>query len=147
MRDDSLASVWCTKQYSEQSHVRIEPARENPQPPVELLIARPTASYDAPGGLYKEQVRAAVADGAPVPADRPVRLELSFVVGFTMNYLNLWKPTIDALGPLLGPGVSGKPWDPNDGRITELAMHVTVNPNARYGVVIGIAASEADQRE
>ena len=96
-------SVWCTKQHSEKSYVRIEAARETGPPPVDVIVATPTASYGKPGGLYKEQVRTAVADVPELPAG-PVRLELAFVVGFTMNYLNLWKPTIDALGPLLGPG-------------------------------------------
>lgn len=144
LRNDRLVSVWCTKQYSEQSYVRIEAAREAPPPSANILIATPTASYDKPGGLYKEQVRAAVTDAPELPAG-PVCLELAFVVGCTSNYLNLWKPTIDALGPLLGPGDSGRVWDPNDGRITELGMHVTLDPTIRYGVTVGITAALAEE--
>ncbi|CAN1559235.1 hypothetical protein MCEMIE22_02580 [Mycobacteriaceae bacterium] len=142
LRDERLVSVWCTKQHNANSYVRIESACATHPPPVEVIVATPTASYSRPGGLYKQQVRAAVA-GAPELPPGAIRLELAFIIGYTMNYLNLWKPTIDALGPLLGPGKSGGDWDPDDGRITELGMHVTIDPASPYGVKIGIAASTA----
>jgi hypothetical protein len=68
-----------------------------------------------------------------------VRLEIAFVVGPAWNWLNLWKSTIDALVPLLGHSGFRHTWDPLDGRITELGMHLTVDKAARH-VVIGIAA-------
>ena len=143
LKDERLVSVWCTKKHNDQSYVRIEAARQTAPPLVDVVVATPTASYSKPGGLYKRQVRAAVAELPQIPAG-PVRLELAFVVGHTMNYLNLWKPTIDALGPLLGSDNSGREWSPDDGRITELGMHVSVNTMSPYGVAIGIAASPAD---
>jgi hypothetical protein len=39
----------------------------------------------------------------------------------------------------LGANISRHTWDPLDGRITELGMHLTVDKAARH-VVIGIAA-------
>lgn len=138
LQDAGLVSVWCTKQQSEQSFVRIESAREVP-PPKNMLIAEPTASYARPDHAYHQQIQAAVAAAAQLPADRPVRLELAFVVGPAWNWLNLWKPTIDALVPLLGHSGSRRTWDPLDGRITELGMHLTVEEGARH-VVVGIAA-------
>jgi len=142
LRDDRLVSVWCTKQHSDESYVRIEAARETSPALTDVIVAAPTASYAKPGGLYKKQVRAAVA-GVPELRPGAVRLELVFVVGFTMNYLNLWKPTIDALGPILGSDNSGREWSPDDGRITELGMHLAIDSTSPYGVRIGIAASPA----
>ena len=81
------------------SFVRIESAREMPAPSTDVLVARTTAS--ASTLAYKEQIYAAVAGAAELPAG-PVRLELAFVVGPGRNWLNLWKPTIDSLDPLLG---------------------------------------------
>ena len=46
LKDPGLVSVWCTKQHSEQSFVRIEAAREVPPPSTDVLVARTTASYD-----------------------------------------------------------------------------------------------------
>ena len=41
-----------------------------------------------------------------------VRLQLAFVVGPQRNWLSLWKPTIDALDPLLGRTRADRDWHP-----------------------------------
>ena len=140
LKDPSLVSVWCTKQHCEQSFVRIEAAREMRPSPRDVLVARTTAS--ASTLAYKEQIHAAVADATELPAG-PVRLELAFVVGPGRNWLNLWKQTIDSLDPLLGRTRPDRAWHPLDGRITELGMHLTVDPAVRHDVVVGISAARA----
>src|SRR3954447_24080394 len=42
IKDPGLVSVWCTKQHSEQSFVRIEAAREIPPPSREMQFVRTT---------------------------------------------------------------------------------------------------------
>jgi len=106
LKDPGLVSVWCTKQHSEQSFVRIQAAREMPPPSTDVLVARTTASYTKPA--YKEQIHTAVAGPAELPTG-PVRLELAFVVGPGRNWLTLWKPTIDSLDPLLGATLQTAP--------------------------------------
>jgi len=130
-------SAWCTKQHHAQSFVRIEAAREIPPPSTDVLVATTTAS--ASTVAYKEQIHAAVASEAELPSG-PVRLELAFVVGPRRNWINLWKQTIDSLDPLLGRTRPDRDWHPLDGRITELGMHLTVDPIAHNEVVVGIAA-------
>ena len=137
LKHPDLVSVWCTKQHSEQSLVRIDAARTI-RPPSDVLVARTTAS--ACTVTFKEQIRAAVSGVAEIPAG-PVRLELAFVVGPRRNWLNLWKQTIDSLDPLLGRTYPDRAWHPRDGRITELGMHVTVDPAAQWKVAVGIKAS------
>jgi hypothetical protein len=140
LKDSDLVSVWCTKQHSDQSFVRIAAARESLPPATDLVVVR-TPSAKNPD--YKKWINAAVADAAELPTG-PVRLELSFVVGRNRNWLELWKPTIDALEPLLGRDPSDvRPWHPRDGRITELGMHVTVDPAAGNKITVGIAAAQA----
>lgn len=124
MKDPGLVSVWCTKQHNEQSFVRTEPARDVHPPPVNVVVARTTAS--ASTTAYKEQIRTAVVAERQLP-DGPVKLELAFRVGPQRNWLNLWKPTIDSLDPLLGATRPGRAWHPRDGRIIELGMHLTVD--------------------
>jgi hypothetical protein len=104
----------------------------------DCLLARTTASASTPA--YKEQIHAAVASAAELPRG-PVRLELAFVVGPARNWLNPWKQTIDSLDPLLGRTYTGRAWNPRDGRVTELGMHLTVDPALRYEVAVGIAAA------
>jgi hypothetical protein len=137
LRDPGLVSVWCTKQHDEQSFVRIEAARESASPSTDVLVAATTAS--ASTVAFKEQIHAAVADSAELPAG-PVRLELAFVVGPRRNWINLWKQTIDSLDSLLGRTRPDRDWHPLDGRITQLGMHRTVDPAASDEVAVGIAA-------
>jgi hypothetical protein len=141
LKDRDLVSVWCTKQHSEQSFVRIERACEEHEPATGVLVVRTTASTSTVA--YKEQIHAAIARAAELP-DGPVKLELSFVVGPRRNWLNLWKPTIDALDPLLGRTYPDRAWHPRDGRIIELGMHVSVDAAAGNDVTVGIAASRPE---
>lgn len=139
LRNRGLVSVWCTKQHSERSFVRIERAREVAPPSTDVLVAKTTAS--ASTVAFKEQIRAAVVGATVLPAG-PVKLELSFTVGTRRNWLNLWKPTIDSLDPILGRTYPDHAWHPRDGRITELGMHVSVDPTAGNEIVVGIAAAQ-----
>jgi hypothetical protein len=140
LSDSGLVSVWCTKRSGGHSAVRIEAAREVTAPSAGVLQVITTASWDGPAA--KEQIRSALA-GVPELPDGPVRLELAFTVGPSRNWLNLWKPTIDSLGALLGHDQPFRPWNPRDGRITELGMHLHIDPSLRYEVAIGIAARPA----
>ena len=139
LKDPSLVSVWCTKGHSEQSFVRVAPAEEVLPPSAGWLVATTSASTST--RAYKEQIRAAVAGAAELPPG-PVRLQLSFVVGPQRNWLNLWKQTIDALDPILGRTYPNRDWNPLDGRITELGLHLTVDPAAGIAVKVGIAAGQ-----
>ena len=65
-KDPGLVSVWCTKQHSEQSFVRLEAAREMPAPSTDVLVARTTA-WASTTLAYKEQIHAAVAGAAELP--------------------------------------------------------------------------------
>ena len=65
---------------------------------------------------FKEQIRDQLRDTKPLPPG-PVRMQMSFTVGPSRNWLNLWKPAIDALGKILGYGHATAPdsWSPLDG--------------------------------
>lgn len=134
-----LVSVWCTKRHADTSRVVIGPAQEIPGP-TNTYMARTTAS--AQTTAYKEQVRAAVAGVTEIPAGA-VQLQLAFVVGTQRNWLNLWKPTIDALDPLLGRTRADRDWHPRDGRITDLGLHVDVEPSLGHDVLVTVAAGPA----
>lgn len=87
-------------------------------------------------------MRSAVA-GATEIAAGAVHLQISFTVSPQRNWLNLWKPTIDALDPLLGRTHAGRDWHPSDGRITELGLHVTIDPELGIDILVAIAAVPA----
>lgn len=139
LRNEDLVAVWCTKRHAEISRVLAAPARETTGPGTTYTV-RTTAS--ASTTAYKEQVRSAVVDAAEIPAG-PVQLQLAFVVGPQRNWLTLWKPTIDALDPLLGRTREDRDWHPQDGRITDLGLHVTVDASLGHDVLLSIAAAPA----
>jgi hypothetical protein len=122
---EHLVSVWCSKRHEQTSRVFVVPAQEVPAPEGTFTV-RTTASSQTKA--YKEQVRGAVIDAHEIPAGS-VRLQIAFVVGQHRNWLNLWKPTIDALDPLLGRTRADRDWHPRDGRITDLGLHVDVDPS------------------
>jgi hypothetical protein len=120
-----LISVWCTKAYAATSSVRVEPAIpvRSPEPRTSMKV-RTTAS--ASTTAYKQQIYDQMTGASPLP-EGAVALEIGFVVGPRRNWLNLWKPTIDALDRLLGRTSPDREWHPRDGRITEIGLHRTVD--------------------
>lgn len=141
LRNEDLVAVWCTKRHADTSRVLVAPAAETAGPR-DTYTVRTTASASASTAAYKAQVRAAVLDAAAIPAGA-VQLQLSFVVGRQRNWLTLWKPTIDALDPLLGRTREDRDWHPQDGRITDLGLHVLVDPSLGHDVLVSIAAAPA----
>jgi hypothetical protein len=132
----TITSFWATKSHQVPSLLRIESAHQANTPEVHAGLTT-TAAGDSK--KYKEQVRDAVA-GLDTLEDGPVSLEIAFVVGPKRNWLNLWKPTIDALGPILGNSHPNKPWHPCDGRIVRLGLHNRVDPQLGYQVRIAVHA-------
>jgi hypothetical protein len=134
-----LACVWGTKQHAASSFVRIEQAA--PAPATQPFDCCYTIRTDTPSQseAFKEQIRDQLGTATPVPPG-PVRLQLSFTVGPSRNWLNLWKPTIDALGKILGHSTVTAPWAPLDGRIVDLGLHCNVDPTIGNDILIAIAA-------
>jgi hypothetical protein len=139
LHDQDLVSVWCTKRHGDTSRVLVAPAHQTPGPSTTYKV-RTTAS--AQTKAYKEQVRSAVTHASQIPTGA-VQLQLAFVVGPQRNWLTLWKPTIDALDPLLGRTREDWDWHPEDGRITNLGLHLDVDPSLGHDVMVSIAAAPA----
>jgi hypothetical protein len=135
-----VTCVWGTKQYAPNSYVRIEEAVAAPATAVSGCFYTIRTSASAQSCAYKEQIRAQLADASGIPLG-PVRMQLHFTVSRRRNWLNLWKPSIDALGQILGDAPGGRPWSPLDGRIVELGLHCRVDPGIGNDVVIAIAAT------
>ncbi len=103
-----------------------------------LYSLRTSASHTSE--RYKQQIYDQLRGTSPLPAGA-VELDLSFTVGSGRTWLNLWKPTIDALGPLLGQDDPKRHWHPRDGRITRLGLHSQVDAALGYDVLIAVRAA------
>lgn len=136
-----LSSVWVTKQTGTTSSAAVQQAVAGTKPSVSTTVLEVRTTASATTAAYKEQIHDQVH--ADLPQDGPVAVEISFTVGPRRNWLNLWKPTIDALDALLGQTVPGQSWHPRDGRIVSLGLHRQVDDSLGHDVVLAIAGAVA----
>jgi hypothetical protein len=119
--------------------VRVEravPALTSDLPGVRLDLSTDRSSSTT---AYKQQMFDQLRGAEPLP-EGPVSLQVAFTVGARRNWLNLWKPTIDAMEQLLGRSHPERPWHPRDGRIVDLGLHHVVDPTLGNDVRISIIA-------
>ena len=136
----AFACVWGTKQHSASSFVRVEqavPATAVPSSDCCYTVRTDTSSQSE---KFKEQIRDQLATASPLPPG-PVAMQLCFTIGPGRNWLNLWKPVIDALGQILGNAPAAGTWSPLDGRIVDLGLHCRVDPAMANDVLIAITAT------
>jgi hypothetical protein len=137
-----FASAWATKAPGERSYLRIEAARPvAPDQGWQRWPARTTVST-ANEKAWKDQVKAALTTAQELEPG-PVGLQVSFTVGPGRSWLNLWKLAIDGLDPLLGRSFPDDEYDPKDGRVVRLGMHLRVDPALGSGTVLAIHARPA----
>ena len=136
-----FVSVWASKRNARTSSVAVFQARPTPDPGgARQFHVRTTASIVTTA--FRQQVRHQIAAARPLP-DGGIALQLSFVVGPRRAWPNLWKVTIDSLGPLLGHATDARQPDALDGRITDLGLHCVIDPDVGHDVVIAIRANTA----
>jgi len=88
---------------------------------------------------WKCSVRDRLQKECPQPlGPGPVELRVIWRSGAGRNWKNLWKPTCDSMGPVLGYGPSGRTFDPQDDRVTTLAFHHTVEPSKGHDIDVGM---------
>ena len=118
-----FASVWATKQHAATSSVAVCQARTVHDPGGAYSFqARTTAS--ASTTAYKQQIRDQITAGRPLP-DGSVALQRAFVVGPRRAWPNLWKATIDSLGPILGR--NAVPASGTHATVASLTSHCTAS--------------------
>lgn len=137
----NIVSAWASKRHAGESYPTIGQAARAPDPGGACAFSVETSVSYAKSAC-KELVRNQVAGAKQLP-DGGVALQVAFAVGPDQAWPNLWKPTIDALGPILGRDDGAEKWNVRDGRITELGMHCVVDPDRRHDVGIAIRASAA----
>ncbi len=64
-----------------------------------------------------------------------IGMTIGITTGPGRNLANIWKPLIDAFGPVLGEN-PGQQFHPSDDRITSLGLHHNVNTSIGHDVII-----------
>ena len=116
-------SIWGTKGRAAASYVTVGCALRAAVPE---WPAHPVPRASGGETSWKRAVRDAMASAGPLPPG-PVGMQIALTVGPARNWTNAWKRTIDGLEPLLGRTYPDRDWNPQDGRIVRLGLHVTVD--------------------
>ncbi|HEY7431990.1 MAG TPA: hypothetical protein VH641_14810 [Streptosporangiaceae bacterium] len=95
--------------------------------------ARLAGSYER--RQWKQELHDRLAARAATIDPGPVGLTIALTTGPGRNWANLWKPLIDAFGPVLGEDPS-RPFHPHDDRIVRLGLHHTIDTGIAHDVVI-----------
>jgi len=69
------------------------------------------------------------------PPPGPVTVDIAITTGPARTWPNLWKPLLDALGPVLGEDPT-QPFHPYDDRITHLGLQHNVAAYLAHDVII-----------
>jgi hypothetical protein len=64
-------------------------------------------------------------------------MDVAITTGPARNWANIWKPLIDALGPILGEDPR-RPFHPHDDRIVSLGLHHDVERDIGHDVIVGL---------
>jgi hypothetical protein len=88
---------------------------------------------------WKEGVRSALmqAGAQQLPAGL-VEARVAWRCSARRNWVWLWKPTIDAMGPILGQADPRNPYHPNDDRIVRLCLHVFYDETIAHAVDVAM---------
>jgi len=101
-----------------------------------LVVRTSVSAQTAP---WKQAIHPACADTVtrPLPPG-PVSLRIQLGVSSRRNWTALWKPAIDALGPVLGMPNPAVPFRPDDDRIVDLELHRRLDDSLGHDVMVQV---------
>src|SRR5690348_15659528 len=95
--------------------------------------ARMAGSYERT--QWKQELHDRLTVQATALDPGPAGLTIALMTGPGRNWARLWKPLIDAFGPVLGEDPA-RPFHPHDDRIVSLGLHHTIDTGIGHDVII-----------
>lgn len=138
LRDRDVVSVWGTKGYGTTSTVQVESAVVESAELEGWSFAHARPSGSATTTAWKQTLRDQIAGATEEAPPGALEMQVSYRVGPQRAWVNLWKQTLDALGPVLGLEDPRNPFHPLDGRIVRLGLHQTLVAAMGFDVEVGI---------
>lgn len=115
------------------SSLAVGPAQPDPAQATPQFSARIAGSAER--HQWKQQLHDRLAGQAAAIEPGPVGLTIALTTGPGRNWPGLWKPLIDAFGPVLGEDPT-RPFHPHDDRIVSLGLHHTIDTGIVHDVII-----------
>ena len=115
------------------SSLAVGPALKDTAWAIPQFSARMAGSYVRKE--WKQELHDRLAERAATIHPGPVGLTIALTTGPGRNWANLWKPLIDAFGPVLGEDPT-RPFHPHDDRIVSLGLHHTIDTGIAHDVII-----------
>jgi hypothetical protein len=125
----SVTAAYATKHHRPASTLAIEPAIATVDPAGSRHVALLRGSSES--SACKHQLRGSLVETCidEVPAG-PIWLTVAIVTGATRVWINLWKPLIDSLGPILGERC--QPVQCLDDRFVGLSLHYQLDASLEH---------------
>jgi hypothetical protein len=116
------------------SSLAVGPARpDTAEGPTPQFSTRMAGSYER--RQWKQELHGRLAEQAATIDPGPAELKIALTTGPRRNWASLWKPLIDAFGPVLGEDPT-RPFHPHDDRIVSLGLHHTIDTGIAHDVII-----------
>jgi hypothetical protein len=115
------------------SSLAVGPARPDTAEATPQFSARMAGSHERK--QWKQGLRDRLAAQAATIDPGPVGLTIALTTGPGRNWASLWKPLIDAFGPVLGEDPA-RPFHPHDDRIVSLGLHHAIDAGIAHDVII-----------
>src|SRR5207248_8669200 len=115
------------------SSLAVAPAQPATVQATPQFSARMAGSYERKE--WKQTLHDRLAGQAATIDPGPAGLAIALTTGPGRNWANLWKPLIDAFGPVLGEDAT-RPFHPHDDRIVSLGLHHAIDTGIAHEAVI-----------
>ena len=129
---ERVAAIFGRKIYGPSS-LAVGPAWPATAWAIPQFSARMAGSYER--REWKQELRDRLAVQAVTIDPGPAGLTIVLTTGPDRNWARLWKPLIDAFGPVLGEDPT-RPFCPHDDRIVSLGLHHTIDTGIAHDVII-----------
>ena len=115
------------------SSLAVGPARPDTAGATPQFSARMAGSYQRQE--WKQRLHDRLAARVATIDPGPAGLTIALTTGPGRNWASLWKPLIDAFGPVLGEDPT-RPFRPHDDRVVSLDLHHTIDTAIAQDVII-----------